>query len=133
MTRATLIAVDTKDFLRWMQEDIGALFIICRLQALKLSLELKVNREYLFLNSYDRLLLYIYEYCKKANSNTTITAIRKKHSEIADEIGFCVKTINRTISKLQNDGFVSSRRNIIEISPAQYSLIQEDLKDRGII
>lgn len=133
MTHATLISIDTKDFLRWMQEDNGALYIICRLQALKLSLELKINREYLFLDSYDRLMLYLYQYCKKASSNTTITAIRKKRSEIADEIGFCVKTINRAINKLENDGLISGGRNIIEISPVQFSLIQKDLQDRGIV
>lgn len=131
LTKATLIDINANDFLMWMQTDLGALNIICRLLAMKLSKELKTNREYLFLNSYERLMLYIYEYVKESNQNTSIT-IHKKHSEIADEIGFCVKTINRTITRLEEDGLISFGRNNIKITPEQYQLLKSNVKERGL-
>jgi Cyclic nucleotide-binding domain./Bacterial regulatory proteins, crp family. len=132
ITRATLIDINLNDFLMWMQTDIGALNIICRLLALKLSKELKTNREYLFLNSYERLMLYIYEYVKESNQNSTVTTIHKKHSEIADEIGFCVKTINRTITKLEDDGLISFGRNNIKVTSEQFLILKSNIKERGL-
>ena len=132
ITKSTLLDINSSDFLRWMETDAVALNIICRMLALKLSKELKTNREYLFLNSYERLMLYIYEYIKDSNQNTAIITIYKKRSEIADEIGFCLKTINRTISKLVDDGLISFGRNIIKITPEQYLLLQTNIKERGL-
>ena len=133
VTKSTFIAINIKDFLKWMQEDVGALNIICRLLALKLSKELKTNRKYLFLNSYNRLLLYVYEYSKNLNNGMHTIIIHKKHSEIADEIGFCIKTINRTINKMVKDGLISSNRNVISITPGQLHLLQEVVEKRDLI
>lgn len=132
ITKATLIDINANDFLMWMQTDIAALNIICRMLALKLSKELKTNREYLFLNSYDRLLLYIYEYARESNQNAPVITIRKKHSEIADEIGFCVKTINRTIARLEEDGLITFGRNNIKLTYEQFLTLKSNIIGRGL-
>lgn len=132
-TKSILISIKIKDFLNWMQCDIIALNIITRLLALKLSSELKVNRGYLFLDSYDRLLLYIYNYCINLNRVEQTMTMNKKHSELADEVGFCEKTVNRAIHKLVSNGFISSGRNSIKISPKQFSLMKETLEEKQLI
>lgn len=131
-TKATLISIDVKDFLSWMQCDIEALNIICRYLAYKLSNELKSNREYLFLSSYDRLLLYLY-HCVNKNHGKRLITIYKTQNEIADQIGFSGKTINRTINKLVIDGFITSGRNTIKITPDQYLLLKKKLEERRLI
>lgn len=131
-TKATLISIDVKDFLSWMKCDIEAINIICRYLAFKLSCELKENRENLFLSSYDRLLLYLYHYISKNQGNHLIT-IYKTQNEIADQIGFCGKTVNRTVNKLVFDGLISSGRNTIKITPDQFHLLKEKLIERQLI
>lgn len=132
-SKSILISITIKDFLNWMQCDNKALNIITRLLALKLSSELKVNRGYLFLNSYDRLLIYFYNHCIGQNHGEQIISINKKRSELADEVGFCEKTINRAINKLVINGFISSGRTSIKISPKQFLLIKETLDERQLI
>jgi CRP-like cAMP-binding protein len=131
-TNATLLSIDVKDFLSWMKCDVDALNIICRYLAFKLSDELKTNREYLFLNSYDRLLLYLYHSINKKQGKRLIT-IYKTQNEIADQIGFSGKTINRTIAKLVADGLITSGRNTIKITPEQYLMLKEKLEERRLI
>lgn len=131
-SKSKLIAIHTQEFLSWMQRDIKALNIITRLLAHKLSSELKENREYLFLDSYDRLLLYLYNNCMNLDQDEKIITLNKKRSELADEVGFCEKTVNRAISKLVRNGLVSSGRNTIKISPEQLSLIKEILQERQL-
>ncbi|HWT74388.1 MAG TPA: Crp/Fnr family transcriptional regulator [Mobilitalea sp.] len=132
-TKSVLIAITIKDFLNWMKYDITALNIITRLLALKLSSELKLNRGYLFLDSYSRLLLYIYNYCIKTESGEQTISIHKKRSELADELGFCEKTVNRSIHKLVSNGFITYGRNYIKISPKQLGLMKETLEERQLI
>lgn len=132
-TKSILIAISTKDFLSWMKYDIKALNIITRFLAHKLTSESKVNREYLFLNSYDRLLIYIYNYCVDSDHKEQIITITKKRSELADEVGFCEKTVNRAIGKLVDHGFITSGRNAIKISPKQFTLIEKNLEERQLI
>lgn len=132
-SKSVLIAISTKDFLNWMQCDIKALNIITRLLALKLSNELKANREYLFLDSYDRLLIYFYNYCINLNHDIQVITINKKRSELADEVGFCEKTVNRAVNKLVNNSLVSSGRNSIKISPKQFILIRDILEEKQLI
>ncbi len=132
-TKAVLLAIASKDFLDWMQSDIKALNIITRLLALKLSNELKANRGYLFLNSYDRLLLYFYHHCNNQQQGEEAIIIHKKHSELGDEIGFSEKTVNRSILKLVDKGLITSGRNTIKISPKQFELIKETLRERQLI
>lgn len=131
-TNATLISIDSADFINWMNCDIQALNIICRYLAVKVANELKSNREYLFLNSYDRLLLYLYRYASKNQGSRTFT-IYKTQNEIADQIGFSVKTISRTMNRLVNDGMITSARNTIKITPEQYNLIKNALEERHLI
>ncbi len=132
-SKAMLIAIAAKDFLDWMQFDIKALNIITRLLAFKLSNESKMNRGYLFLNSYDRLLIYFYNHCINLKPDEQIITINKKHSELADEVGFSEKTINRAVNKLVKNGLITSGRNSIKISPMQLVLIKEALDERQLI
>lgn len=132
-SKSTLIAIKVKDFLSWMQTDIEALNILCRLLAFKLTHESKINREYLFLSSYERILLYLYNYAIRPTSGNPIISIYKKHTEIADETGFSEKTICRIVSKLVREGFISSGRNIIKISSEQFLLIKKTLEELSLI
>ncbi len=131
-TEATLISIDSKDFLNWMNSDIEAVNIVCRLLAFKLTDELKTNREYLFLSSYDRLLLYFYN-CANKNKGKRLITIYKTQNELADQIGFSGKTINRTINKLESEGYLSSGRNTIKISPEQFLLIKRKLEELRLL
>ncbi len=132
-TKSTLIAIGVKDFLSWMQCDIEAVNIICRLLAYKLTQESKINREYLFLNSYQRLLIYLYNYSINMTPGKPVITIYKKYSEIADETGFSEKTICRTVNKLVREGFISSGRNVIKISSEQFQLLKKTLEELRLI
>lgn len=132
-TKSSLLVISTKDFINWMRCDVKALNIITRLLALKLSSESKVNREYLFLNSYDRLLIYIYNYCVSLDPMNDVITIAKKRSELADEVGFCEKTVNRAVSKLVAKGYITSGRSSIKITPKQFKQMKEALNERQLI
>ena len=53
--------------------------------------------------------------------------LRKTREGIREELGMTVKTINRTIAKLKEDGLIDTRKGKVVMSLAQYRLAQEKI------
>ena len=59
--------------------------------------------------------------------DTKEIVIQKTRQELFEECGITVKTINRTIGKLKDDGVISLKKGKIAMTLEQYHLAQETI------
>ncbi|MGB7605958.1 MAG: Crp/Fnr family transcriptional regulator [Lutisporaceae bacterium] len=119
ITPCKLLSMNREFFLQWMQQDVAALFSRTCIIARKLTIQASNERLFFFLSARDRLILHFCEYYEKLASNK-VCQIQTTRQQISDEIGFCVKTVNRCIKKLTEENLISLKKRMIIISEKQY-------------
>lgn len=119
-----LFQIPTAGYMRWMRQDSRALFMRAQIFAQTLAQEISNERKYLLLNGRDRLVLYlIRSYGKWEGKGEYV--LQKTQSQLAQRIGMNVRTVQRSIRKLEADGLISCKGSRLCISKEQY----ERLKD----
>lgn len=119
-----LIRLSKNSYLNWVRHDENALFLRIRDIVSTLSLERKGDREYIHMNCKDRLVMYLINSYKKSSNHERIK-IKKTQAELADKIGFNVRSIQRNIAALEDEGFITVESGKITVSKAQYALLEE--------
>jgi CRP/FNR family transcriptional regulator, cyclic AMP receptor protein len=123
-TDCTFITMSMDNYLNWIRHDAEALFL--RVQAIMshVLVESKNDRAYLFLDGIDRLVLYMTNYYQE-HAKDKLCIIQTKRQQIAEQTGFSVKTVNRSIKKLLDDGLIAKREGKIAITERQYETLLE--------
>lgn len=106
-------------YLNWIRNDSEALFLRVRAMTRRTLEESKNNHTYLFLDGINRLMVYMTQ-CYRKYEDNKICMMQIKRQQIADETGYSVKTINRSIKKLAESGLVTLEGRTIIISERQY-------------
>ncbi len=123
-TTCEIFRIPSAAYMRWMRQDGNALFMRTHVFARTLAQEISSERQYLLLNSRERLILYLVKaYGKWENGGECI--IRKTQAELAQRIGVNVRTVQRSIHWLQEMGFVSCHGGKIHIMRKQYEMLEE--------
>ena len=120
-----ILTIPAKAYLSWMKQDVNALF--SRTQKLMhiLFTETKDGRKHLFLSCKDRLILYLVNFYEKHGKDKESCKVKKNQTEIADGIGFHVRSVQRNILTLKEEGLLTVESGKIVISYAQYSKLKE--------
>jgi CRP/FNR family transcriptional regulator, cyclic AMP receptor protein len=123
-TECTFIYLSKADFLAWMKKSPEALYKVTVQIIEKNSSQVARDRIFLFSTGEKRLayLLSRYYEGKAENGVCTLSIARRK---LADEIGFCIKTIDRCIGKFKSLEMVSQQGMKIIITRAQYMMLRE--------
>lgn len=128
LTTCKAFCLSKEAFLDWLRQCPDASLTVCSLLAEKLFLQLKVNRSFLFLDSIDRFSLHLIA-CYQRNNKNTKLCLNSTRQQIADEIGFCTKTVNRCVKRLTEQGYISLEHNKIVVDQEQYQrLVALDIK-----
>lgn len=114
-----VLIIQPERYLKWMQEDIHALFLRVKKIMQTLTYQMSDERALLTLSCKDRLILFITDkYCKKGNGKKY--KFHMTQSEFADCIGVTVRTIQRSIYSLKKDGMITLEAGKICVTPEQY-------------
>ncbi|BBF45034.1 predicted N-ribosylNicotinamide CRP-like regulator [Lachnospiraceae bacterium KM106-2] len=120
VTHCKMLVISRKKFDNWMKSDINALKIESKMMVSYLLEQARRERIFLFMQGTDRvayLLTQLYE----ERGNEKKCSLKWTRQELSDCTGLCVKTINRSIAKLSEDGYLSRDGNKIIITEEQYS------------
>ncbi|MDE5939033.1 MAG: Crp/Fnr family transcriptional regulator [Lachnospiraceae bacterium] len=124
VTDCEAFKIPTAGYMRWMRRDSKALFMRAQIFAQTLAQEISNERKYLLLNGRDRLVLYLTQaYGKWGGEGEYI--LQKTQAQLAQRIGMNVRTVQRSIRKLEADGFVSCRGSKLCVSQKQYEKLKE--------
>ena len=119
VTDCTMLVMSRASFDRWIWDDKNALRMeIARIGDYLLE-ENRNERVILFLQGADRII-YLLTKSYEAENPKDEYIVNISRQELAERSGFSIKTVNRSVQKLQQDGFIGRRGRRIVISRAQY-------------
>lgn len=119
LTTCKAIRLSKEAFLDWMRQSPDASFALCQLVIKKLFSQIKTDRNFLFLDAIDRFALHLIACYQKRSVDSTLF-LKSTRQQIADEIGFCTKTVNRCVKRLSQKGYLTLEHNKIVVSKEQY-------------
>lgn len=119
VTPCTVIVIPKQQFKKWLDTDIKALKQEAKAVAEYLVKETRQGRAFLFLQGIERLKMLLTQKYETYNSNGVFETSSTR-TELAEESGLCVKTINRSVKKLEEEGLIGRKGNHITMSRQQY-------------
>lgn len=124
LERTLCLVIPATDYLAWIRNDANALFIRTQMLIRQLVAQTQFERQNFFLDNKTRLLHFLYGECNKQPEASFPFQIKNTRQEISSKLGCSVRTINRTIRALQDEGLLNLRHGKLLISNAQHQLIQ---------
>ncbi|MBR5509596.1 MAG: Crp/Fnr family transcriptional regulator [Lachnospiraceae bacterium] len=118
-TDCELFVIPSGIYLKWMKQDINALFMRTKMLMHTLASETSTDRKNLFLDCKDRMIVYLVSEYEKSSGGSDYK-LKKTQLELADRIGFNVRTIQRNIQILEKEEMIYTEGGKICFSREQY-------------
>ena len=129
MTACEALVIPANVYRKWMQEDHHALLVRMENLMRALLLETQRGRKHLFLNSRERLLLYLIETYEEQGGKNSLK-IRKTQDALAERLGVDKRTVQRSIKDLKEDEMISLESGKILIEEEHYHRMKEYEKEK---
>lgn len=123
MEASVCAKMSASSYLQWMKSDANALFLRTQMLMKELSVQTQLQRQYLFMDNRTRLLLFLIRSLGQRGGR--IQATRER---IAASIGCSVRTCNRIILTLSQNGLVECNHGKLQISERQITAIKKELE-----
>lgn len=125
------LALPTAEFLAWMRRDREALFMRTEQITKQLLNQASSERRFRFSSAWERVILYLSGIYAKTEKRG-ICRILASRQEIADETGFSVKTVQRCLRALREEGLVSVEGRSIVMDASQNKRLLERLSETAL-
>lgn len=119
-TRCQVLSIPVSCYMDWMRMDVDALFLRTQENISRLITQTAEARKYLFMEGRDRLMTHLIRKFEQRQPLPAALELKKTRAQLADEIGFSVKTLNRSIGKLAELELIQLRRGKIVITREGY-------------
>lgn len=116
-------------YLAWIRNDANALFLRIQMLISQMSDQNRTERQRFFLSSQDRLLKFLSRECSRQDAEQFPFSVRYTRQQLAHRLGCSVRTVNRTILKLAEEGLVTLAHGKLQISKQQYDSIRQQAAD----
>ena len=120
-TPCTVLYFSRKDFEDWIAQDIHFLRLVSRKVAYQLYRSSYNRGNRLFYPPQHLLLAYFLQYIEEYQS----PVVKRTREEIHEETGISVKTLNRTIRRLKEEGLVGITKGKVTMTPEQIARAKE--------
>ena len=128
LTETIVLYISRKDFEKWIETDIHFLRLVAHKVAYKLYRSSYNRGARLFYPPHFILLDHILKTAAALGiEDKDEITVRKTRQELYEECGITVKTLNRTITRLKEDGVISVKKGKITMTHAQYKLAQKTI------
>lgn len=115
-------------YISWLKRDPHALMIRTHDLMYSLVVQTKRNRAKMLVDCRSRLMLYLTERFERYGCQDQMV-VHKSRQELAENIGFCVKTINRNVARLKEEGFITIYKGKIAVTGKQASAMRTALDE----
>ncbi len=126
VTPCTMITIPKQQFAKWLETDIKALKQEAKAITGYLVTEARQGRAFLFLQGIERLKMLLTQKYEAYNVNGVFETSSTRN-ELAEESGLCVKTINRSVKKLEEEELIGRKGNHITINRQQYEIMKDSV------
>lgn len=126
VTSCVAIKIPKDTFERWLNTDIKALKREARTVGRYLLETDRKSRAYLFLQGADRLALYLLDLYKKY-AQDDLFMVSSTRQELSEMTGLCVRTVNRSVKKFYECGWITKQGNKFSINKEQYNQMNKEI------
>ena len=127
VTSCTLLSMPRQVYEEWLWQDPCALRAEAESMRTYLLDRARDNRVMLLLNGMERLLYLLVRICRSM-PEAPAYLLHVNRQELAEQTGTSVKTVNRSIKKLEEDGFLQRQGHKVKITQNQYRSMAEYLE-----
>ena len=121
-----LLKLSRDHYMSWVKQDVNALYLRIQNTLSVLTFERSVDREYLQMNSKERLcLLLVHFYETGIKDKNGLYAVQYTQSELADKIGVNLRSVQRSIAALESEQLVQLKKGKMVISREQYEKLAQ--------
>lgn len=124
VTPCIMLVISKANYDRWIWEDKNALRMEMESTASYLLEQNRKGRVFLFLQGMDRIL-YIFVKSYEQTRTEDRFVLDKSRQELAETSGLSIKTVNRAISKMLENGYIQRDGRKIIITGEQYIKMKE--------
>lgn len=129
LTDCRILTIPVFCYMEWMQLDVDALYMRTQKNVIRLLSQTAEARKYLFMDGRERLMLYlIRKYERKGRVDRTCS-LKQTRSQMAEEIGFSIKTMDRSIKKLEEEQLIRLVKGKIQVDEEGYHQMKEYLEE----
>ena len=126
VTQCTFLVISRSNYERWLWEDKNVLQMEVESTGNILLEQNRIGRVLMFLQGMDRIIyLFLKNYEQSKPEGDYILGLGRL--EIAERCGFSVKTVNRAIKKMEEDGYIIKEGHKIIITKEQYGMMKDYL------
>ncbi len=119
-TKCRVLSIPADAYMDWMRMDVDALFLRTQENMRRLITQTAEARKYLFMEGKDRLMVHLIRKFEQRIPPPAVLELKQTRAQISDEIGFSVKTLDRSIQKLEELDLIRVQRGKIIITEAGY-------------
>jgi len=120
VTPCTLLVTAKSNFETWLSQDMKAYRLESNTMVSYLLEQGRRERIFLFMQGMDRVMYLFMQLYEESVSEEENKVFKITRQEMSDYTGLCVKTINRSVLKLEEEGYISRNGTKIVISAQQY-------------
>lgn len=129
ITKCEVLVIPSIFYMEWLQTDVDALYLRTQENMKRLITQTADARRYLFIEARERLMMYlIRKYTQKMPAGK-ILVLKSSRDQMADEIGISIRTLNRSIKKLEQDGLIWIQKGKVTVTEKGFLHMQKNLDD----
>lgn len=123
-TPCTMLVLPMAVYTKWIEQDINAMYMDASTTTNQLLYEIRRERVYIFMQGTDRLTYFLLLYYKQFEKRGTCQ-IALTRQEMSDCTGLSIRTVNRGITTLIEQGCLLKAGTSLIIHKEQYDMLQQ--------
>ena len=127
-TQCRLLAIPSVYYMEWMHMDVDALYMRTQENMKRLVTQTAEARKYLFMDGKDRLMVHLVRKYEQKQPLPDILELKQTRTRISEEVGISMKTLNRSIKKLEDMQLIQLNKGKIVIAKEQYLQMKADIE-----
>lgn len=127
-TQCRLLAIPSVYYMEWMHMDVDALYMRTQENMKRLVTQTAEARKYLFMDGKDRLMVHLVRKYEQRQPLPSILELKQTRTRISEEVGISMKTLNRSIKKLEDMQLLQLNKGKIVITKEQYLQMKADIE-----
>ncbi len=126
VTDCSFIVLTREQYSRWIWNDTNALRIEVKALGKSLLDQNRVGRVFLFLQGTDRIMYMLaLQYERFCRGKTLV--VNSVRQELAERSGLSIKTVNRAVKQMEEEGYISRKGRKITVSQEEYKKMKNYL------